>query len=280
MFLVKLRNCRQTFVNTVSLAASLVLPYSCLVCGKRLWNGVLCCFCRPDVFEGTPLFKRCPLCFTESQHGGLCLLCRLIPLPFASIRYTWRYHGKARRLIAAMKYRPSRALCREAGGSLTKALPHLGITLDHDLIIPMPSSPRSLARRGFNQCRVLAGPLVETLCKKRIFRDDVLENLGSRCAQASLPHSRRLTNVGRSFRADGRLVAGRRVLLIEDVVTTGATSAAAAIALLQNGAHSVDLLALARADSWLEHRFAVYRYFRKNKQLPGSRGIKGSQYVP
>ncbi len=117
---------------------------------------------------------------------------------------------------------------------------------EHDLVIPVPLHRDRLRWRGFNHAYFLAAPLARrlflplaatALCRKRATQP-----------QVSLPERARLDNVRGAFGVpDYRRVAGRRILLVDDVYTTGATAAACAAALDRAGASVVDVLTLARA---------------------------------
>ena len=233
----------------------MLLPFRCLVCGRRLWHGRLCSSCIPCPVHAD---QRCPACFTLGRRREICLLCRLIPSPFRSIRFLWNYDGEARRIISIMKYRPSIALCRLASFLLASA--DLDLPDDCSLVLPVPASRKSIRIRGFNQCAILAGAAADKMGLP--VGTGTLQHLGSPHPQASLPHWKRLRNVRRSFAARPSETAGRRILLIDDVITTGATSTAAALSLLAAGADSVDLLALARSEHWGEFRQAIHRRIR------------------
>jgi ComF family protein len=117
---------------------------------------------------------------------------------------------------------------------------------EHDLVVPVPLHRDRLRWRGFNHSCLLAAPLARRLslplaptvvCRKRATQP-----------QVSLPETRRLSNVRGAFGVpDHRRVAGRRILLVDDVYTTGATVAACATALDRAGAAVIDVLTLARA---------------------------------
>ena len=130
-----------------------------------------------------------------------------------------------------------------------------------DLIIPVPSSAASFYKRTFNQCALIALEILREHEKaKPDSRLDLisLRHTGKNPPQASLPHSRRLRNVRGAFQAVSESLRGASILLVDDVVTTGATSAAATAALLNAGCLRVDLVALARSTAWGEYRGAVY----------------------
>ena len=190
-----------------------------------------------------------------------CKMCRLFPLPFRRLRYLWDYSDcNVRALISVMKYRPSIAAAMKLGDFLARNLLTLFDVPDWDLIVPMPISKQSMLERNFNQCaylsRVLQKASRESRCVK--VRQHALVHMGYKAVQASLNHGDRCANVRRAFKASNE-VYGQNVLLVEDVVTTGATVAASCMALLRAGALSVDILAIARAAAWDEYRYAVYR---------------------
>ncbi len=155
-----------------------------------------------------------------------------------------------------MKYRPSMKLCRLGGQVLGQyALKGLW-KMDWDCITPVPSSPRSMRIRGFNQAQILGEEVRYSLrdVRRIPLRLDVLLYTGRHKPQASLDPAARFSNVRRMFKAGGRL-DGKKILLVDDVLTTGATTNAAAKVLLDAGARDVDLLTLARSSTWGESRW-------------------------
>jgi predicted amidophosphoribosyltransferase len=168
----------------------------------------------------------------------------------------WSYTGNARDYITAMKYRPSVWLCRNAGQLLADYLVPLFVNCRWDMIVPIPSSINSLQDRGFNQCLIMARPVAKAAHAS--ISALTLRHAGCRAAQASLHTAKRIANVRRSFAA-AQTAKGKRILLLDDVITTGATSTSAGLALIKAGARSVDLLALARASTWEQHRQIIYR---------------------
>jgi ComF family protein len=114
-----------------------------------------------------------------------------------------------------------------------------------DLVAPVPLHPRRLRKRGFSQAEALARSAVPRH-RRRAIETRVLRRLRDTPEQAGLGRKERRANVQGAFAA--RSVVGRRVLLVDDVVTTCSTAEAAAEALLDAGAASVEVLALARAE--------------------------------
>jgi len=170
-----------------------------------------------------------------------------------------------------MKYHPSRRLCRYTGTCLAAMLPHWFDTYDWDLVIPIPSSISQLRQRTFNQCVLIARPIAHALhLPLPLF---ALSRTDRKAPQASLRHEQRPRNVLNAFTAAPRLVTGRRVLLVDDVITTGATTAAAITALAKAGAESVDVVAAARAPAWLRYRSAVEARFPGTGLFPSSENV-------
>jgi len=153
------------------------------------------------------------------------------------------YEGTLRELIHLFKYGGIKTLARPLGDLLALALPR---DQQFDIVVPMPLHWRRRWRRGFNQSSLLAR-LTARRCGIPMLH--AVRRTRSTATQAGLTNARRRENVSGAFRVTkGPAVRGRRVLLIDDVMTTGATANACALALKRGGASSVTLLALARVD--------------------------------
>ncbi len=235
---------------------SLFFPLNCRVCRRPIGQGGVCRLCIPARVSGT----RCSQCYqlaSDLHSEGRCTLCRTVPSPLRYQRFIWEYEAQASDYIRAMKYTPSIRLCQSAGALLAERLPELlpaAITRSWCGVVPVPSSSESLQWRGFNPCHLLAKPIARA-CQRQLL--DLLEHRGSGAPQASLLPRERLRNVRETFVAS-RPLQGESLLLVDDVTTTGATSAACAIALLDAGAGFVDLITLARTPTWQEHRQALH----------------------
>jgi ComF family protein len=213
---------------------------TCLASVEPLDAEFFCVSCR------TPFQNPFPL-----DENGLCGLCRSGVRGFDAAYSFSSYDGVLRKLIHLYKYGRVRTLARPLSDFLAHALP-----LDErfDCIVPVPLHWRRRWKRGFNQSEFLARalarrsgiPMVKALARSR-----------STKAQAGLSNHARRQNVMKAFRA--RPVPGKRILLIDDVMTTGATATACALALKRAGAARVALLTVARADRRLpEARMAGY----------------------
>lgn len=172
----------------------------------------------------------------------MCRLCRSGLRGFDGAYSFGAYGGTLRELIHLFKYSRMAPLSRPLGRLMLSALPR---DRQFDLIAPMPLYWLRRWRRGFNQSEALAReisrataiPVVRAVRRTRATQP-----------QAGLSNNRRRENVSGAFRALPGLVRDRRVLLVDDVMTTGATATACALALKRAGARRVELLTLARAD--------------------------------
>lgn len=253
--------------NYINAFLDVFAPPCCSICHKRIKQAPVCYRCAPLAHDKA-LKNICISCSSAISDCNIqgCMACQLFPLPFNQVRFLWSYNDpKVASLISIMKYRPAKELCKWAGRKLAASLEYLYPIFDWDIIVPIPSSKSSLHERMFNQCHVISQSLIKTISLTGKLSPLALRHYGKTPQQASLSHSQRLKNVSNCFKADSKYVSQKSILLIDDVITTGATSVAACLELLNKGARKVDLLALARADSWLEHRQSVDKYFSSMK---------------
>jgi ComF family protein len=146
-------------------------------------------------------------------------------------------------VIHRFKYDGLFALARPLADMMALAWPTW--QMPADLVLPIPLHPRRQRRRGFNQSFLLVDELQTRLdwnC-----RPGAIQRYRYTSPQTNLARDERLENVRGAFRADPVLVEGKRILLIDDVYTTGSTLSAAAEALLEAGAHSVSAYCLSVA---------------------------------
>ena len=219
--------------------ANLLLPASCLLCGADSNGGALCAGCAGDL---PPLSAaQCPQCAEQTTHGERCGACLKDPPAFARCSALFRYEFPVDRAIQALKYGHQLALATWFGERLADTLQNGS----HDRVMPLPLHPERLRERGFNQSAEIARVLARRL---RLPLD--LASLARRRAtpaQAALPLRERARNVRGAFECTGDL-AGLRILLVDDVMTTGATLSATAAVLKDAGAATVINLVVARTD--------------------------------
>lgn len=237
-------------------AVDLVFPPFCPVCAVRLSAGrrdPLCGGCWERLERIAP--PCCRLCGApvggapvEGYAGpdaGRCGDCQGRRPPWAYARAAVRYGEVARDAIHAFKFGGRRAMA----GPLAALVADLGPALPLgavDVIVPVPLHPRRERERGFNQSWLLARRLAAAWSLTA--RGDVLTRRVATAPQTDLGAAARHLNVRDAFAIRRpELVAGRHVLLVDDVLTTGATVSECAVALRTGGAATVGVVTVARA---------------------------------
>lgn len=222
-------------------ALELLFPARCVGCGNS--GAFLCAACRLLLIPALP--PRCPRCWQPGAGARLCLECQLAPPAFDGLRAAFVYQGVAQRLVQALKYQGMTALAGPMAALLAEAVREHGLAAD--VVVPVPLAGLRKRTRGYNQAEALARPLARELGLP--LRPQTLARRRHTPPQArSADAEERRRNVAGAFVARGPVVAGRQVLLVDDVATTGATLAAAAAALKEAGARSVWGLTFARED--------------------------------
>ncbi len=222
-----------------------------------------CLHCRKDLeFRDTaPL---CPECFSRMERipGLFCNRCGL-PLPYGGahchacrggrgdqykcslIRAAFVFNPQLRSLVHAFKYKGKTSLARHFGNWLAAAWERYPEIHDSDILSFVPLSQKRLKERGYNQ----SGLLAKAFAVKTglALEDGLLKKSKETKSQASLSKAERMENIKNAFEViDPARVKGKKVLLIDDVCTTGATLEECASALKKAGAQKVSALVLAR----------------------------------
>ncbi len=226
-----------------------VFPWACIGCGVAA-GSALCPSCRGAIrwIDSAACCRQCglPLASLPSHFCGRCVV---DPPAFSRLRAAAYYrtaeedHDPLAIAIRGLKYGGRRALAASLSCLLAERLPFA--PGEHDLAAPVPLHLRRLRARGFNQAALLArGPARRLGLPLDV---GLLVRRRDTAAQVGLGEAERRRNVRRAFALrPGRRAAGLRVLLVDDVATSGATADACARALRAAGARSVDVLALAR----------------------------------
>ena len=238
----------EPYINAGKKMLDILLPPQCLACGSLVESqGVLCPSCWDGIdFLGDPCCAACGLPFEfEAFADALCGACLRQPPPYRRARSVFAYDDASRNLVLAFKH-----------GDRTDAAPAYGRWLaraggeligDTDVIVPVPLHWMRLFKRKYNQAALLAWAL-GGLVGRPVAPNHLIRRRRTP-SQGTLSPSARRKNVAGAFvlKSSGKAAfSGKRVLLIDDVLTTGATAAACARALLKGGAASVDVLTLAR----------------------------------
>ena len=230
--------------------AGWIMPPQCLLCrGPGQPPALdLCAECHADLPVLPRPCARCGQARDQSEASGDdCNRCRSRPLPFVRCFAPFEYAPPLDGIIHGLKYDGALANARVLGTLLGRALAALDLHRQADLLVPMPLHTTRLVERGFNQSYEIArfvsrGTLVP--CEPR-----ALGRLRATGSQVDLSRTQRTLNVQGAFGRAARSsrVEGRRVALVDDVVTTGSTVIEASRALLTLGAVSVEVWSVGRA---------------------------------
>lgn len=232
-------------------AAGWLLPPRCVLCrGPGQQPAIdLCAACEADLPRVLRPCGRCGLQRPDelspaTAPGGRCGRCRWLELPYERCRAAWAYEFPVTRLVQALKYEGALANARIFGTQLA-SMARLEAQAAQTLIVPMPLHPSRLAERGFNQSREIARVIAYRLDRPLV--DAALRRVRATVHQVGLSRAARLGNLRGAFVADASVVAGKRIILVDDVVTTGSTASEAAATLVRAAATQVELWAVARA---------------------------------
>ncbi|HYG40202.1 MAG TPA: ComF family protein [Cytophagales bacterium] len=216
----------------------LIYPTFCLACHKALEGGedTICTFCRFELPKTNfHLTSPNPL---EQRFWGKIHLHRA----FAYLYFI--KHGKVQKLIHHLKYKGHQEVGEMLGKWYGFELAESGFTGKFDVIVPVPLHKNKLKKRGYNQCDAFARSLSETLSIPVCL--NALNRITSTSTQTKKSRFARWKNVEEIFVVNNKEeVAGKKILLIDDVVTTGSTLEACGHVLLQEGAKELSVACLA-----------------------------------
>lgn len=220
----------------------------------------LCPVCQQEVSYGHGIGRNCfqkialvapPVCIQcgrpqrlEAQLESLCKQCRETRYYFSGARAVAVYEGILREILAELKYRYRPELGEVLGKLLVEWIKLHRNFRDFKLIIPIPINDQKLKQRGYNQAELLAKPLQRylgiPLTNDIMVREKITESQNALCKEE------RFRNMRGAFRVvDAGRLKGVKVLLIDDILTTGATASEAARVLLRAGALEVKVLTIA-----------------------------------
>lgn len=213
--------------------ANFIAPDDCLSCGQE--TGLLCAACLPTL----PMPPgRCFGCDT-AVSGVACAAClRLAGL--GSLQAATHYTGLAKLLVASLKFRGNQAAARRMAAAI-----RLRCTLPSDvLLVHMPATTAHVRERGYDQSQLIVRQLSRDL---GLPRADLLRRSGHHHQLGSSRVQRQQQLAGSLMVAQPRLLAGKHIFLIDDVLTTGSSLTAATKVLRAAGARSVDACVFAQS---------------------------------
>lgn len=229
-----------TVLSFFNSALTLFFPESCVVCGAD--GGVLCGGCI-DGFRTVEEGEVCPACGRWLGKSVLCGECSNSERWYTKGSFGFYYEGRLRDAIHAFKFNGN----KKTGRQLVRLVMDKIVSLsgEFDCIVPVPVSEKRLRERGFNQSFIISEEIAGTTGCELLYRA-LVKRTGGR-DQFTLSRKERRKNVkGLFVVADKASVKGRRILLVDDLFTTGYTAREAARTLKAAGSGDVLFFALAR----------------------------------
>lgn len=222
-------------VSALESITALLTPLECHICKAEGY--MLCRECSQKILP--ELISRCYLCNKLTNQQRVCSSCR----SHSNLRRVWwlsSYTGITKQLIHQMKYQRKRSYARAFGALLADTIPFLP---NATLIVPAPTAPRRIRQRGFDQAKLIAVSFVQ---QKKLPIAQILYRT-SQVDQIGKNRKERKQQITESLAIENyQNVQGASVLLIDDVLTTGATLESAARLLRSKGAAHVDAAVVAR----------------------------------
>jgi ComF family protein len=236
----------------ISILADVVYPKICIACEDKLKgissvDNLICLECWGKIKRNLP-----PFCHRCGRHlktnkftRNICPACLRKPLHFDRAFSPCAYEGLLKELIHEFKYKNKDYLGPFLSKLMAEFIKEYNLPLDIiDFIIPVPLHQAKLREREFNQAEILSNSVAARFNKTAL--NTCLRRHRQTRTQLELDDSGRFLNVRGSFSVDKKEnIKGRNVLLIDDILTTGATSSEAAYALKEAGANIVFVLTLA-----------------------------------
>ncbi len=222
---------RRVIGSVADRALDLALPAACAGCNR----------------EGPALCDACAPCFDirlAAEPGVPIGLPADIPAPLLQLEWCAPFTGTTRRALHALKYDGERRIAPYVGAGVARRWARAGG--GGDMLVPVPASPDRVRDRGYDQAALIA---TEAGRRLRLPVLSALERTRATTAQFDLDRNERASNLDGAFRVPelaGPELGGRWIVLVDDVITTGATLAACAAALLDAGAAAVSAIAGAR----------------------------------
>lgn len=239
----------QDFCKSLKASVDLFLPPACLLCGQHLHDSAkgpdFCAKCMAGVIPLGPAY--CCLCaqpFLDATSSHLCGNCLKRPPAFTRVHAAGRYHGSIKDAVHRLKHRNQLLLARPLGMILGQVVADAAPACRFDTIVPVPLHRQRLRARGYNQAVEIARPLSRQLGLP--MHTGLLQRSRRTPPQQGLPAAQRSRNLRQAFTLAGP-VAGAKVLLVDDIMTTGETVRECCRILAQGGAEEIQVAVVGRA---------------------------------
>lgn len=219
--------------------------YACLLCGREIFDGGdLCIKCQSTLTYNNKTC--CPVCGRRTETEQICLECKAQTPLFDRGVSALIYEGGARKLI--LKFKKDGAYLKEY---LAKQMYEKCVDLtDADAVCFVPMTNKALRKRGYNQAQLLAEELSQMLSLPLLKK--AIEKVKSSSAQKTLSREERLKNLQGCFKAKREEVNGKTLIVVDDVLTTGATAEAVCRELKRRGAKKLYFVTAASVEYKLE----------------------------
>jgi ComF family protein len=225
----------RTFFNSSSFLKQLIPSQPCILCGTLNHDGVWCAACDADLPRLTP--AHCPVCALPSIESAVCGQCLKHPPGFTHTVAVFAYAFPLDKLIQAVKFSEQLTLVNRLADALVEK-----IDTQVDGIVAMPLHPLRLRERGFNQSQLLAQRISKRLSIPLLNNCQRTRNTSP---QSTLAWKERGKNMREAFSCTADLT-GKRVAIVDDVMTTGSSVDALANTLKKAGASTVSAWVIAR----------------------------------
>ena len=238
-------------MNTVKIAdrlLRLIVPLKCMGCGEVTLESVP--FCRNCLPEFAELVKaKCPVCGREKEYCSCA--------GYGKTKFLFYYDTElSRRIISSMKYHATAFKSDYLAGLLMLQLPH-GVS--YDAVVFPPRSRKNRRRYGFDQSEMIASALAKKLCIPCL---KAIRRRGHHKEQKLLSAEQRRKNVSGAFVADPQLLSDvKKVVLLDDVITTGATINECTRLLKKSGVRKITVLTIARTPKSKRVAFSHKKYY-------------------
>lgn len=227
-------------LHTARSIAGLVNPRFCLVCDQRLSHGERGVCVRCDT-----LLPRRGDTLTTADNDITRLFYGIVPIERAAALFVYGSCKELDGMIQAAKYGNRPDIAEECGMMMAHEYAQSGFFEGIDMIVPLPLHKNRLRKRGYNQSRMLAEGISEVTGIP--VADDVVTRVKDTAMQTSMPHDQRTANMRGAFALDNAArLKGRHILVVDDVVTTGATMRECCMQIAKAQDVSISVLALAR----------------------------------